>query len=217
MTTPHCANHTLELAHFSENGLGCIAAKAEIDRDDVKIAQRAQIGGDCRGIAGTEAAVAVIRLFRDRLAELREAVGERHVLGVAAGIARHFAQAIDTALKALQRVEPLARVGADRVPGVAELGGTPHRRTAFAADPDRHPLRHRARLEKDIREIRVFAGETGILVGPQLPAHGDRLIGDRAALVERLGADRFETRPRRGQRSTFCARCCRRTKTSGCG
>ena len=25
------------------------------------------------------------------------------------------------------------------------------------------------------------------------------------------------TRPRRGRRSTFCARCCRRTKTSGCG
>jgi hypothetical protein len=78
------------------------------------------------------------------------------------------------------------------VPGVAEFGGTPHRRTAFAADPDRHPLLNRARLEKHIRETGVFTGEAGILVGPQLTPHGDRLIGDRAALVERLGADRFE-------------------------
>jgi hypothetical protein len=55
----------------------------------------------CRGIAGTEAAVAVICLFRDRPAELRKAVGERHVLWIAAGILRHFAQAIDTAFEPL--------------------------------------------------------------------------------------------------------------------
>src|SRR5262249_26555970 len=139
-----------------------------------------------------EPALAIVGLLRDRGPKLREAVGDADLLRVAAGITRQLLDAFDAALEALQRVEPVPRVGADRIPGVAEPGGAPHRRPAFAADPDRHPLLHRARLEEDVGEVGVFAVEARVLVAPQLAADGDGLVGDGAALLERLGADRLE-------------------------
>src|SRR4051812_3029277 len=181
-----------EAAHIVDHRVGRIAAEAEIDRDDAEIAQRPQVAGDRRIVAGAEPTLAVVGALRDARPELREAVGELEVVDVAAGNPRHVAQLGPLDVETTQRVEPVARVRTDRIPGVAEPGGAPHRRAAFAADPDRDPLLHRARLKEDVREPGVFAAEAGVLVGPQFAAHRDRLVGDGAALLERLRADRLE-------------------------
>src|SRR5881398_3491293 len=46
--------------------------------------------------------------------------------------------------------------------------------------------------EEDVGELCVFAVEAGLVLAPQLAADSDRLVGDGAALVKRLGADRLE-------------------------
>src|SRR5207248_471542 len=120
------------------------------------------------------------------------AVDEADLLRVTALFAAMPVQPVDAAAEAGQRIEPELRVGADRVPGVAEPCGAAQRRAALAADPDRHPLLHRTRLEKDVRELDVFAVEFGVLVAPQLAAGQQILVGDGAAFLERIGAERLE-------------------------
>src|SRR5205823_6978020 len=129
------------------------------------IAQRADVASHRIIVARKEAPVAVIGLLRDGLAALRHAIGETDRLRVAVGVAGALVQPLDAALKALQRVEPEFRVGADRVPGVAEPGGAAQRRAALAADPNRDALLHRPRLEKDVREVRVLALEGRVFPG----------------------------------------------------
>src|SRR5712692_9274968 len=135
---------------------------------------------------------AIAGALGDRAAELAEAIGKTDLGRVAAGLAGHAVQPLEARLQARQCIEPVARVGADRIPGVGEIGGAAHGRTALAADPDRHPLLDRARLEEDIGKLRVFSIEAGVFIAPQLAADHDRLVGDGAAFLERLGADRLE-------------------------
>src|SRR3954471_22623019 len=129
-----------EPAHIGGDFLGALAVEAEIDRDDAEFAQRPQIGRDRRIVAGAEPALAIVGLLGDRLAELGEAIGDPDLLRVPAGIARQLPAPPNAPLYPLQRVERVARVGADRIPGVAEPSGAPHRRAALAAGPDRPPL-----------------------------------------------------------------------------
>src|SRR6185369_14302703 len=107
-----------------------------------------------------EPPVAVVGALRDRLTELAEAVGDADRGRIAPRVAGHSFEPLDAGFETLQRVEPVARVCADRIPGVAESRSAPHCRAALAADPDRHPLLHWARLEEDVGELRVFAAET---------------------------------------------------------
>ena len=57
------------MAHFGEDRVGGVAAKAEIDRDDAKVAQSPEIRGDRLIIAGAEPTVAVVGLLRDLAAD----------------------------------------------------------------------------------------------------------------------------------------------------
>src|SRR6185437_6720 len=152
----------------------------------------AQILHDRVVAAREEAPVAVIRLFRDRRAALGHAIGEGDLLRVAARVAAMALEPLDPVLEPGHRVEPECRVGADRIPAVAELRGAAQGRTAFAADPYRDPLLYRARLEEHVGEFDVFAVERRVFVGPQLAAGEEVFVGDGAALVKRVGPERLE-------------------------
>src|SRR5262249_10790732 len=152
-----CQNILAEAAHIGDDGIGGIAVEAEIDGKHPKVTERAQIADDRGVVTRKQPAVAVIRLRRGRRPALGAAVTEADLLWVATGIGAMPVQPLDAAAEAVERVEPELRVGTDRVPGVAELSGTPQSRAAFAPDPDRHPLLYRARLEKDVGELDVLA------------------------------------------------------------
>src|ERR1700733_10346873 len=73
-----------EAPQIGDDFIGVGAVEAEIDRDDPKILEGAQIADDRRGIAREQAPVAVVGLLRDRRAALRDAIGERDFRRVAA-------------------------------------------------------------------------------------------------------------------------------------
>src|SRR6266852_4696541 len=83
------------------------------------------------------APLAVARLRRHALAMLGDSVGQADALGVAAGVAGELAQAGDAGVEAGQAVERMRRVGADRIPRVAEPDGAAQGGSALAAHPDR--------------------------------------------------------------------------------
>ena len=87
-----------EAAHIRGDLLGGLAVEAEIDRDNAEIAQRPQIGRDRRIVAGAEPALAIVGLLGDRLAELREAIGNPDLLRVPAGVARQLPNPLNAAL-----------------------------------------------------------------------------------------------------------------------
>src|SRR5665213_4170707 len=181
-----------EAAHRGDDLAGIGPVEAEIDPGDTEFLERAKIADDRRVVAREQAAVAIVGLLGDSGAALGHAIGERDFLRVAAGVAAIAVQPLDTALEALQRIEPEGGVGADRIPAVAQLGAAPQRRVALAAAPDRHALLNRPRLKEDVREIDVFAAERGVFIGPQLAAGEQVFVGDRTALGERVGSDRLE-------------------------
>ena len=114
-------------------------------------------------------------------------------LGIAPGLRRHLAQARDLGLEARQAVERVGRVGADRIPGIAEARGAAQRRPALAADPDRRMrLLHRLGREVDVVEAHVLAGEPRLVLGPQLEEGLDVFVGDLAA----RGRNRARRSPR---------------------
>ena len=87
----------------------------------------------------------------------------------------------------------MLRVGADRIPGVADPRGAAQGRAALAADPNRWVgLLHRLRLEQDVGEFDVAAREARIVLGPQLTERIEIFVGDRAALGKRRYAERLE-------------------------
>ena len=158
-----------------------------------KIAKRPQIGDDVRGLAGEQPPLAVVGARRQGFAPAGDAIGERDLRRVAPGLAGQPAQPLDPGREALHRIEPVLRVGADRIPAVAEPRGAAQRRAALAADPDRRVrLLHRLGLEQHIGEFDVFAVEARIVLGPQLAAGHQILVGDRTALGEGRHAQRLE-------------------------
>ena len=105
----------------------------------------------------------------------------------------HLAQARDLRLEARQAVERIGRVGADRIPGIAQLGGAAQRRPALAADPDRRMrLLHRLGVDQDVVEADVLARELRVRLGPELDEGLDVFVGDLAALREIGRLDRLE-------------------------
>ena len=77
-------------------------------------------------------------------------------------------------------------VGADGIPTVTQLGGTPDGGAAFATDPDgRMGLLHRLGQEGYVGKTAIFALEGRIVAGPQFLESPDVLIGDRSPLLER--------------------------------
>ena len=95
---------------------------------------------------------------RQRFAVPLDAVGQRHRVARPAGRLGGAAQPLDAGAVARQAVEQMRVVGADRIPGVAELGGAAQRRPALAADPDRRVrLLHRLRLEQQPVVLHIFA------------------------------------------------------------
>src|SRR6516165_7542410 len=87
----------------------------------------------------------------------------------------------------------MLRVGADRIPAVADAGGATQRRAAFTANPDRRVgLLRRLWLEADVGELDVTALEAWIVLGPQLAEGVQIFVGDHASLGEGRNPQRIE-------------------------
>src|SRR5262245_25192363 len=104
----------------------------------------------------------------------------RNLRGVATGRARFVPQRRDPLPQRLRR-HP------ERLPAVAEAHRAPDGRAADAADHD-GDRRFLQRLGRELHpvEARVLAFELRLVLGPQGAHHGDRLVGEGAAL--RIGA-----------------------------
>src|SRR5262245_37974095 len=136
---------------------------------DAHVAQRANVAGDVGGLAREQPPLAVACLRGDALAESRAAQRQTDGVGLAAGVLRHLAQTRDARLEARQAVERMGGIGADRVPGVTQRRGATQRRPALAADPDRRMrLLYRLGREHDVLEPYMIAGETRLVVAPEL-------------------------------------------------
>src|SRR5206468_3821282 len=95
-------------------------------------------------------------------------IGERDARRIASGVLDELAQPFDRGAVARQGVERMLRIGADRVPAVAELRGAAHRRPALAADPQSGMrLLHRLGREQDVRKLDEAALEPRLRLGPQ--------------------------------------------------
>src|SRR5262245_65756920 len=85
--------------------------------------------------------LAIVSLCGRRGSGAMDPKGERDACRIAADVGGQLAQALDRRPVARHGVEPMLRIGADRIPTVADSCGAAHCRPAFAADPQR-----RARL-----------------------------------------------------------------------
>src|SRR5690606_33199980 len=87
---------------------------------------------------------------------------------IAAVLLRQLAQTLHAGLEARRGVEGMARVVADREPGVAVAHGAAQRGRALAADPDRRMrFLHGLGQKADVGEAHVLARKARIVLGPQ--------------------------------------------------
>src|SRR5262245_25550719 len=119
--------------------------------------------------------------------------GERDACRIAADVGGQLAQALDRRPVARHGVEPMLRIGADRIPTVADSCGAAHCRPAFAADPQRRArLLHRLGGEQDVRKLDEAAVEPRLVLRPQLAKRHQILIGRCPALGKRRRTDGHE-------------------------
>src|SRR5262249_56599702 len=123
--------------HGRKDCVGCRPAESEIDAADANVAQRPDVGGDERRWSSEQAMFAITGLPWRGLAEHRNAQAQADRLGIATRFGGHLAQARRLGLETRQAIERILRVGADRIPRIADARSSSQRRTALASDPDR--------------------------------------------------------------------------------
>src|SRR4029077_17712008 len=112
--------------------------------------------------------LAIARFHRQALAMPCDTVRKADARGITSGIAGDLVQPGETRTVAGQAVERVRRVGADRIPRVAEADGAAQCRSALAAHPDwRVWLLHRFWREDDAGELDMLALEVRIVLGPE--------------------------------------------------
>jgi hypothetical protein len=129
--------------------------------------------------------LAIAGLWWRSLAEHRDAQAEAHRLGIAPRFRGHLAKARRLGLEARQAVERILRVGADRIPGIADARSPPQRRTALASDPDRRMrLLHGLRVETEIGEPNMLAVEFWRVHCPEFDEGTHILVGYSSTRIE---------------------------------
>ena len=114
-------------------------------------------------------------------------------LGIAPRLSGHLAQARHLGLETRQAIERILRVGTDRIPGIADAGGSSQRRTALASDPDRRMrLLHGLRLETDIGESDMLAVELRRILGPEFNEGAHIFVGHCSTRIEVRRVDGLE-------------------------
>src|SRR6516162_1871107 len=168
--TSYLRQHILaEAPHVGDHRVGGCAFEIEIDIADAEVAERPQIADDIAYLTGEQPPLAIVRTVRQRPAPACDAVGESDLRRIAPNFTSQAAEPIDPALEAPHRIEPVLRVGADRVPAIADPRGAAQCPATLAADPDgRIGLLHRLRLEQNIGEFDIATRKARVILGPQL-------------------------------------------------
>src|SRR5579871_2684050 len=158
-----------------------------------RIGCRRSLEIDVGGAPGEKAARAIRRDRRHGVAIALDAVGERNLRRVAAGLAGRPLQPRYARAIAGQRVEQMTVVAADRIPCIAQTGRAAQGGPAFAADPDWRVRRlDRLRFEGDARKPDPPSGVAGRALGPQRLERADILVRDRATRGKGRGRNRIK-------------------------